>query len=366
MSRPHPLLIDLVAGGGVHGDIDEIVVRSALEHRVAGLLATAADDVQISPAAELMLQRAEASTWARNRTIASAMGAIAGVATSLGIDVAFFKGVTTEARWYKRMGERPTWDVDLVLAPWHLPLVGDFVAALQPTHSILPDISAILRKDRIQSIDLGFAGIPVDLHLDPLKLEVARTRHPERLWEDLRLIEIEGDEIPVFDPTVSLLLAALALNKDRFRYLVGYADVSRIERDPQVDLARSERLAKGEGLLGPYFATLRAVETDLKQTHPDIRRPHPAWNRIWGPSVRLLGKEASVRFRYRQSLIPLFDLRRWPEVAASWWRRGFPTRALIRRLYPNQRGPYLVQIVSGRIVRRLGRQRQRRQLKSAN
>ncbi|MGH7927155.1 MAG: nucleotidyltransferase family protein [Candidatus Binatia bacterium] len=366
MTKPHPLLIDLVAGRTLRSRVGEPVVQSALEHRVAGLLATAAENGPISPAAEVILQGVEASTWARNRAIAAAIAGIATVAASLDIDVAFIKGVTTETRWYRRMGERPTWDVDLVLAPWHLPRAVDFVAALQPTHSILPDLPTILKRDRIQSIDLGFAGIPVDLHLDPLKLEVARTRFPERLWENLHLIEIEGEEIPVFDPTVSLLLAALALNKDRFRYLVGYAVVTRIERDPQVDRARSEKLAKGEGLLGPYLATLGAVEIDLKQAHPHIYRPHPAWNRIWGPSVRLLGKEASIRYRYRQSFIPLFDFRRWPEVVASWLRRAFPTRALLKRLYPDQRGPYLVRIISSRLLRRLRRGRQRRQLKSAN
>ena len=366
MTKPHPLLIELVAHRQLKNPVDEFVVRSALEHRVAGLLATAVDNVPISPAAEVMRQAAEASTWARNRAIASAMGGIAALARSLQIDVAFIKGVTTEARWYRRMGERPSWDVDLVLAPWHLPRAVDLVAALQPTHSILPDLAAILRRDRIQSIDLGYRGFPVDLHLDPIKLEVARTRYPEHLWDSVHQVEIEGAQIPVFDPTVSLLLAALALNKDRFRYLIGYSDVTRIKRDSQVDHSRSERLAKAEGLLSPYLATLAAVDIDLIQPGYQIARRHPTWNRIWGPSIRLLGEEASVRFRYRQSLLPLFDLRRWPEVSASWWRRSFPTRALLTRLYPDQKGPYLVQIVLGRLSRRLRRSRQRRQLRSAN
>jgi hypothetical protein len=292
------------------------------------------------------------------------MGDIAAVAVSLGIDIAFIKGVSAESRWYSRMGERPTWDVDLVLAPWDLSRAAEFVAALQPTHSILPDLESILRRDQIQSIDLGYGGIPVDLHLDPLKLEVAKTRYPEQFWQTIEFVQIEGGRIPVFDSTVTLFLSALALNKDRFRYLIGYADLIRIRRDPGVDFSRCRKLARDEGLVVPYLSSLKAVEIDLGRSH-DSTRPHPVWNAIWGPSIRLLGREAKVRFRYRQNLLPMFDLRRWPEVAASWWRRAFPTRALVERLYPDQKGRYLRQIIWGRVARRLIRRRQRRDARSS-
>jgi hypothetical protein len=124
-------------------------------------------------------------------------------------------------------------------------------------------------------------------------------------------------------------------------------------------------LANREGLLRPYQATLTAVRADLGLGQSQTVRAPVAWNQMWGPSVRLLGREASVRFRYRQSLLPLFNLRRWPEVAASWWRRLWPTPALLARLYPDLRGPYLLRLVLGRTSRRLRRSRQRRELRSA-
>jgi hypothetical protein len=311
-----------------------------------------------------MLQAADAGIWARNRALAAATVGIAAIATALGIDIVFIKGIGTEARWYGRMGERPTWDMDVVLAPWHRHRAVELVTALQPTHSMIPDLLSILQRDRIQSIDLGYQGLPVDLHLDPIKMEVAAIRFPERLWERVERFDIQGREVPVFDPTVSLLLAAHALNKDRFRYLIGYADVMRIAQDSRVDISMSARMAQAEGLLTPFWATLNAVSDDLGVPIAERYSPFRVWSRLWGPSIRLSGKESSVRFRYRQALIPLFDRDRWLEVIAAWWRRLFPSQALLRRLYPNLRGPYLTRIVSGRIRRRIQRHRQRRAVRT--
>ena len=358
MTRPHLLLIHLVAGRDLQREIDEAVVRTALEHRVAGLLKTAIDQgAHATEEAKEKLMTIDIASWARNRALVEATKRIAGIAEQLAIDIAFIKGITTESRWYSRLGERPAQDVDLVLAPWHRHRAIELVAALQPSHSLLPTLERILRKDRIQSIDLGFNGLPVDLHLDPLKLEVASTRYPERFWEGRCETLLDGSPVPVFDPTVTLLLSAHALNKDRFRYLIGYADVIRIEADPAFDMSRCEQLARSEGLLVPFRETLVAVSHDLGLAASGGQ--HPIWQRLWGEPVRLRGKEASVRFRYRQSFLPLFDARRWPEVVVAWWRRLFPTTALLNRQYPDIRGPYLLRIVTARISRRLMRRRQR-------
>ena len=365
MTRPHSLLIDLVAGRGLRGLIEPGMVTSAFEHRVGGLLKTAVDlGGSATPEAILMLDRADISSWARNRVVAEAAVELAGVAAGLGIDIAFIKGVTTETRWYGRLGERPTWDVDAVVAPWHRHRATELVAALQPTHSMLPYLDTILKKDRLQSIDLGYRSLPVDLHLDPLKLELAASRYPELIWEGVETLDLEHGSVRVFDPSACLLLTALSVNKDRFRHLIGHSDVVRIQDDPSIDLARSERLAKGEGMLVPFLATLEAVRSDLGTTNRQDAVDNKAWELLWGPSIRLLGEEAKVRFRYRQSLIPLFDRTRWREVLTAWGRRLLPSRALLDHWYPQLHGPYLARIVSGRISRRLQRRRQRRELRS--
>jgi len=368
MTRPHPALLDLVVGRPLTALVDADVVRSASEHRVAGLLKTAVDNATpATPEAVSLLDSLDVATWARNRLLAAAVVEIGGIADALGIDVAFMKGVVSETRWYSRRGERPTWDIDLVISPWHRERAGDLVEALQPTHSILPFLQSILKRDRLQSIDLGYKGLPVDLHLDPLKLEVADSRFPERLWERVDRVSLDEGTAPVFDATVSLLLTTLALNKDRFRYLLGHSDLLRIQHDSGVDFARCERLATAEGVLGPVTATLAAVEADLGLTtgHARASSTHPVWALIWGPKVRLLGEEGKIRFRYRQSLIPMFDLRRWPEVAVAWARRILPSRALLDRTYPEVRGPYLTRVIVGRVRRRLDRWRQRRAVRPA-
>lgn len=363
MARPHPLLIDLVAGRPLSEPIDPGIVTSAFEHRVGGLVKTAVDlGARASEDAIRMLDHSDISAWARNRVVAEAMVEMTKVANNLGIDIAFIKGVTIEARWYGRLGERPTWDLDAVLAPWHRHRATELVAALQPTHSMLPHLQSILKKDRLQSIDLGYRSLPVDLHLDPLKFELAASRYPERIWDGLQTLDLEQGSVRVFDPAASLFLAVLSVNKDRFRHLIGHSDLVRIQTDPSTDIARCESLAKGEGMQVPLGATLAAVWSDLGMGR-QATATYRAWDLLWGKSIRLLGEEAKVRFRYRQSLIPLFDLRRWPEVIASWRRRLLPSKALLDHWYPQLRGPYLVRIVWGRISRRLQRRRQRQALR---
>ncbi|HUP18283.1 MAG TPA: nucleotidyltransferase family protein [Acidimicrobiia bacterium] len=362
MSRPHSLLIDLAAGRRIETEVDEEVVRSAEEHRMAGILKSAVDrGLSANATAIARLNKADALGWARNRMLLDAAKAIATRAKELDIDIFFIKGIANEARWYTRIGERPAWDIDLVLAPWHRNRLEELLRTLQPRHSLLNEPEA-LRSPRLQSIDFGFHDLPVDLHLDALKLEVASTPNPALIFAkayDLTLDE--SDSIRVLGGEASLVLAALHLNKDRFRYLLSYVDLFRIATDPAVNLAGALQLAEALGLARSFTSTLATAAEDLGvPALGGLVADDRLWNLAWPASIRLLGSESEVRFRYRQFLLPLLEGGRWGEVLTSWWHRMLPPMYEVRRNFPSERGPYLLRLIRGRVRNRRDRYRQRR------
>jgi hypothetical protein len=286
---------------------------------------------------------------------------IAARAAELNIDIFFIKGIANEARWYSRMGERPAWDIDVVLAPWHRNRLEELLKILQPRHSLLAEPEA-LRSSRLQSIDFGFHDLPVDLHLDALKLEVASTRNPALLLEKAYDLTLEdSDSIRVLGREASLVLAALHLNKDRFRYLLSYVDLLRIAADPDVNLTGALQLAEALGLARSFTSTLATAAKDLGIPAPGgFVAEDRLWNLAWPASIRLLGSESEVRFRYRQFLLPLLEGGRWGEVFASWWHRMLPPMYEVRRNFPAERGPYFVRLIRGRVRNRRDRYRQRK------
>ncbi|HKY48397.1 MAG TPA: nucleotidyltransferase family protein [Acidimicrobiia bacterium] len=361
--RPPKALIDLAAGRSLNGNIAADIVRSAEEHRLGGLLKTAMDQgLAVESDAAIELNRVDALGWARNRMLLDACNEIAGTAAQLGIDLFVIKGIANEARWYSRLGERPAWDIDLVLAPWHRNRVGDLLAALQPRHSLLSD-PAELQSARLQSIDLGFHSLPVDLHLDPLKLEVAATRDAGILFENASsLLPATDQSVRVLGIEPSLVLAALHLNKDRFRYLLGYVDVVRILADSNLDLDRAVKIAEALGLGRSFRSTIAAAHVDLELSPPaEFELNDWMWNRTWPPSIRMLGTEGQDRFRYRQFFLPLLEGGRWSEVLIASWHRLFPSPYQLWRNFPNEKGSYLGRLIRGRIRHRLTRLQRRRQ-----
>ena len=367
MTRPATALIDLVAGRQSGSLIDLPIVRSAIEHKVHGLLKNAMDSgIAVTPEAEIALDQADVASWARNRMLRGAAAEIAALAVDMELDVALLKGASIETRWYGRVGERPSWDIDLLIAPWHIHRTTEFLAALQPTHTILPYVSEGLRHG-LQSIDLAFQGLPVDLHLDPLKLEIGRTRVAEAFWDDYQWLEIDAANIRVLSPEATLLLAALHLNKDRFRSLLGYSDLIRIGQTEDLDRDRLSRMLRQEGLEVSFAATVESVASDLgleyQATEAGVARW--AWNRAWPQSIRLLGAEGRLRFRHRQFILLLLDRRRWREALLGWLRRLIPPDWILRRTYPEEKGPYALRLVSGRVRSRLARWRARKSIERA-
>ena len=361
--KPHKALVDLAAGRSLVGTINADLVRSAEEHRLGGILKTAMDQgLPVESDAAIELNKIDALGWARNRMLLDACSEIAQIAAQLGIDVFVIKGIAIEARWYSRLGERPAWDIDLVLAPWHRDRVGELLATLQPRHTLLNDPSE-LQSTRLQSIDLGFHSLPVDLHLDPLKLEVAATHDAGILFENASSLSTAADHpIRVLGTEASLVLAALHLNKDRFRYLLGYVDLVRILADTSLDLDRAVGLAEALGLGRSFRSTIAAAHVDLQLTPPaGFELNDRMWNRTWPPSIRMLGAEGQDRFRYRQFLLPLLEGGRWSEVLIASWHRFFPSPYQLWRNFPNEKGSYLGRLIRGRIRQRLTRLRRRRQ-----
>jgi hypothetical protein len=214
----------------------------------------------------------------------------------------------------------------------------------------------------LQSIDLGFHSLPVDLHLDPLKLEVAATRKAEILFENSTSLVTNGDQaIRILGIEPSLVLAALHLNKDRFRYLLSYVDLVRITADSSLDIDRATRIAEVLGLARSFRSTIAAAHIDLRLKQPDSFGLNDwLWNRTWPQSIRMLGAEGHERFRYRQFFLPLFEGGRWAEVLIASWHRLFPSPYELRRNFPEEKGSYLARLIRGRIRHRLDRSRRRR------
>src|SRR5439155_18771565 len=101
---------------------------------------------------------------ARRRRLWSALASVAEQVQSLGIEVATVKGVTAEARWYDRPGERPCSDLDLFVGPADVDRAAEIVAILQPDHPLRRDVGWLAREQRLQNVDLRVGDVAVDLH----------------------------------------------------------------------------------------------------------------------------------------------------------------------------------------------------------
>lgn len=294
--------------------------------------------------------------------LAVSAGLVGRVARDHGVRVAVIKGIALESLAYSRFGERPSGDLDIVVHEEDRGGVAALIGALQPDHRLIKDITDLIDGRHLQSIDLVVEGLPIDIHLDPLKLEVAATRNPMRLWDRAVTVTVQGTQVDTFDREASFVLALLHLNKDRFSHLVAYADVVRLWRGVE-DWDWVEGFAHGESLVTPLRETAAAVVSDLDLS--GIQMPLPTagggriWRMLWPGRIRLSGAVGRVRYRYRQMLIPAFSLGRIPEVAMSWLRRMFPPRQVLAIYYPDARGPYAWQVLSSRIARRVARRRTR-------
>jgi hypothetical protein len=174
-----------------------------------------------------------------------------------------------------------------------------------------------------------------------------------------------GGTVRVLDPETSLILFLVHLNKDRFRYLLGFVDVRRVLERESIDWGFVERFLRGEGLLDPACLTLSVVGATLDMQVPVLTTPHGVrrrvWELAWRPSIRLRGYEGRARYRKRQELLPVLARGRLREGLAHWRHVLLPPRALTDAARPGARAPYAWRLGGGRLLNYLARRRQSRE-----
>ncbi len=367
MTRPESRLVELALWGRMPPfteQEEDHLLASAVEHRMEGLLwSSIQNDADLGTGS---WRRKVAALNLRNRQIAQAnwegLGQVAAIAEAMGVEVATVKGVTAEARWYERMGERPSGDVDLVLSPNDTVQATELVGRIQPDHVLIPHVEKLVDTGILQSIELRTrGGVAVDLHFDLLKLGMP-ARDPGNLWSHMQPFEGEEDiAVLVSDAELALLHLLLHLTKDRFRTLLAHVDVQRVVTREPIDWNRFWVLADSEGLGMHAGRALEAVNQVLPFDYKDDRHPSGGagllWTYLWRPSVRLRGYEGIRRFRRRQGLLPIMMPGHRIEALRFWIRRSaFPPPAL--QAYRNAgRGPRVWSVTGGRAAAAIRRRR---------
>jgi len=265
------------------------------------------------------------------------------------LQVAVFKGIATEKRWYGSSGVRPSVDLDLWLAPNQIDRVDEVVTAILPTHPLAEQILSLATTRKIRSVDLVWDQFPIDLHFDPFKFGVWY-EDLEAVWADT---EDLGEGYQAMGPAAELLNALIHLNKDRFSRLLGFVDVVRASAQPGV-AADAWRLAKKIGVSVPVACSAQVVGETLGVEIP-IPAPRPGWrtqmwSRLWPEEARLLGNEGYAQMRHRQDWIPLLCDARFSEAVQHLNRVLFPPRALLDYYNPHLvRLPYPLALWRARI-----------------
>lgn len=331
MATPDPRLVDLVQDRPIAGGQD--LVESAVEHRLGGLLLSGVwfGQVQLAAGAERLLTATDLSNAAHHARLWSALVAAQGALGEEGIRVATLKGVTSEARWYSRIGERPCSDLDLWLAPRDLDQIERVLEVLAPGYPRPERASALVQERQLQHVHFEWCGVTVDLHLDPLKLGVW-TRQLDEVWRSTTSIcAPDGTMVRVLSPEIALVAALTHLNKDAFATLGAYVEIARIASTPDLDWDGVERFVRIQGLQICVWKSLEAVAQVL-----DVAVPFSpgggwrsrVWDIAWPPDRRLSGAERD-RTSKRQMLMPALMPGRANEAAREWCRVVVPSRALL-------------------------------------
>ena len=354
MPHPHPVLIELAAGRPLPSSVDdpEHLLTTALEHRMQGLLWSAVmrGEIELPLETERRLAVFDLRTQAHHRRLWAVLEEVTALLAQHEIEVATFKGVAAEARWYDRVGERPSRDLDLWLSPHQIGRVDDAVRLLQPGHPLVGRLTRLVDRGHLQSIDVLWGDESVDFHVDPFKLGVP-SRVLGTLWD--RKIDL-GSGVSMLDPAASLALFLVHLNKDRFSWLLGFVDVTRIiDTEPEA-AARATEIATQDGFLVPVSKSMAMVASVLGRTSP----PSPAsgwraraWDRLWPSEVMLGGDNGFLHAHRRQFLLPYLAPGRVGEATGNIVQIALPPSDLLEIYFPDVPGWYPFRLIRGRFRR---------------
>ena len=358
MARPHPALIDLVAGRPVReiGDSGRLL-RSSVEHRVYGLLWSAVErgDVEIPEADTAQLARWYLRSVARNQQIWATLDNVVRRLDELGVPAVVAKGVVAERRWYDRLGERPTSDIDVVLAPDAFPRIGEVVRAFDPGHPMVDELSSLAGRGWLQVIDVQTEwNVYIDLHFDLLKLDVP-TRNRATIFERAVAEHTpQGTPIMAVDAEISLIHLLLHLNKDRFSHLLGLVDIRRILEREAIDWDFVDQVLEAEGFRTHAYRVLDVVASELEVELPAPPGPSRswrgrAWDRLWPAGIRLEGQLGWLEHQRRQFAMPLIAPGRLWDGLGALRRRALPPRQLLRYHHPEGEGSYPRWLLTSRL-----------------
>jgi hypothetical protein len=358
MNRPHPALVDVAAGRRPAAVTDPAeLLRSAFEHRMGGLLLTEVltGRCQLPPEATGVLARADLAERAHQERLWVTLETAVRRLSAEGFTVATIKGLAAQSRWYQRAGERPCVDVDLVVAPAHAQHLSDVVAILAPDHPHRRSLGPLVASGYLRWADVELSpGQWLDLHLDPFKLGLP-VLQADAIWQRMTPFPLpEGGTVLATDAEISLILFLLHLNKDRFRRLIGFADVRRLLAAEDLDWAFIERFLRREGLETPVRLALDTVVAVLGIPHPQrvVVRGWRAqvWKALWPVSSAAGGRTEALRRRRRQLCLPFLIRGRVIEALRWWFRLALPPRLAVERWYGGgARRSYLGCLVGGRL-----------------
>jgi hypothetical protein len=337
---PHPALIDVAAGRGLPSVSDPMsLMRSAFAHGVAGLLLTEVEhtDQPWRGLALPVLRKRESSVRAWHERLWTGLASMSRMMEEIGVEVAIAKGVAAESRWYSRLGERPCSDLDLVLSPGQVHRIDDIIAAVEPSHPLCGKARHFARSGLLQSVDLQYDGIPIDLHWDVLKIGVP-SRNGQLIWDRAVAIPLpDGGTIRALDAESSFVHFLIHLNKDSFRRLLGFVDAARIYEREDLDMDVISRLVRADGIEASVACSWDVVVTTLGLPERDHRHPQTVrsliWRSAWRRSIRLRASEPRVRFHHRQWLIAFLARGRLLEALRCRWALFFPSREFLEYVH---------------------------------
>lgn len=349
----------------------EVFLRSAAEHRMSGLVWTYVDRglIELPLHGRQSLFETDLAHWAHNVRLWAAWRALTDLGSRVGVEMALFKGVAVESRFYQRTGERPCSDIDVLIAPEQTDKIEELLEALVFDRHLIAPTGRLVRSGRIQSVLAELDGVSVDVHVDLFKLGFA-SKHPDLIWAEVEQVEGSEGTYRTIEPALSLLHLLLHLNRDRFRRLLGYVDIRLIAVSGLVDWDRFWHHARREGLESIAREVLAAVGDVLPLPTSALRGSGVsvralAWRRLWPPSTRLKGRSGRYRFSRRAQLfLPFLCRGRSAEAFALLLRHVLPPAELVDYHHRNvTKGPYLLRLVKGRIAD-WREKRERRRLQS--